>query len=49
MEKYFIKTFGCQMNKVDSERIAGWYQARGWKMTKSISEADEVVINTCSV
>ena len=37
------------MNKADSERIAGWYRARGWKPAKSIKEVDEIVINTCSV
>ena len=47
--KYFIKTYGCQMNKSDSERIAGWYESRGWKKAKKIEEADEIVINTCSV
>jgi len=49
MKKYFIKTYGCQMNKSDSERIAGWYESRGWKKAKKIEEADEIVINTCSV
>jgi len=49
MKKYFIKTFGCQMNKSDSERIAGCYGNRGWKRAKKIEEADEIVINTCSV
>jgi len=47
--KYFIKTYGCQMNKSDSEKIAGWYEGRGWKKAKKIEEADEIVINTCSV
>jgi len=37
------------MNKSDSERIAGWYESRGWKPAKKIEEADEIVINTCSV
>ena len=49
MPKYFIKTFGCQANKSDSERIAGDYQARGYEETLSWKEADEIVINTCSV
>jgi len=49
MKKYFIRTYGCQMNKSDSERIAGWYESRGWKKAKKIEEADEVVVNTCSV
>lgn len=47
--KYFIKTFGCQMNKADSERVAGWYQSRGFLPSKNIKEADEIIINTCSV
>ena len=48
-KKYFIKTFGCQQNVADSEKIAGWYEDRGWKKAKTIEEADEIVINTCSV
>ncbi len=47
--KYFVKTFGCQANKSDSERIAGDYQARGCQETSSWKDADEIVINTCSV
>lgn len=47
--KYFVKTFGCQANKSDSERIAGDYQARGYSETSSWKDADEIVINTCSV
>jgi len=49
MKKYFIRTFGCQMNLADSERIAGWYEANGWGKARAIEEADEVVIVTCSV
>jgi len=37
------------MNKSDSERVAGWYEGKGWKRAKKIEEADEIVINTCSV
>ncbi|MCJ7804783.1 MiaB/RimO family radical SAM methylthiotransferase [Patescibacteria group bacterium] len=48
-KKYFIKTYGCQMNVSDSERIVGWYQQNGWQEAKSMREADEVVIVTCSV
>lgn len=47
--KYFIKTFGCQSNKSDSERIAGDYQARGYREARSWKSADEIVINTCAV
>jgi tRNA-2-methylthio-N6-dimethylallyladenosine synthase len=49
MGKVFIKTFGCQSNKSDSERLLGDYQARGYEETSDWREADEVVINTCSV
>lgn len=37
------------MNKSDSERIAGDYQARGFKPAKTAKTADEIVVNTCSV
>jgi tRNA-2-methylthio-N6-dimethylallyladenosine synthase len=49
MKKFFIHTFGCQANKADSERIAGDYSARGYVEAKSWKQADEIVINTCSV
>lgn len=49
MKRYFIKTFGCQANKSDSERIAGDYQARGFSPSDTWQAADEIVINTCSV
>ncbi|KKT35942.1 MAG: RNA modification enzyme, MiaB family, bifunctional enzyme involved in thiolation and methylation of tRNA [Candidatus Collierbacteria bacterium GW2011_GWC1_45_47] len=44
-----IKTFGCQANKSDSERILGDYFARGFSETDDWKKADEIVINTCSV
>ncbi|MCX6793964.1 MAG: MiaB/RimO family radical SAM methylthiotransferase [Candidatus Gottesmanbacteria bacterium] len=47
--KYHIVTFGCAANEADSERIAAFYEARGYKKAKSIQEADDVVINTCMV
>lgn len=47
--KYFIKTFGCQQNKADSERIAAAFQARNMKEAKNYQEADYFVINTCMV
>jgi len=47
--KYFIKTFGCQQNKADSERIDTAFMARGMKRAKGYKDADYVVINTCMV
>jgi len=45
----FIKTFGCQSNKSDTERLLGDYAARGFAETADWKEATEIVINTCSV
>ncbi|KKS61541.1 MAG: (Dimethylallyl)adenosine tRNA methylthiotransferase MiaB, partial [Candidatus Collierbacteria bacterium GW2011_GWE2_42_48] len=49
MPSVFIKTFGCQANKSDSERILGDYSSRGYQETLEWKEADEIVLNTCSV
>ena len=49
MAKYFIKTYGCQMNYSDSERIAGVLELAGYKKISQESEADLIVINMCSV
>ncbi|OGE06400.1 hypothetical protein A3I53_01775 [Candidatus Curtissbacteria bacterium RIFCSPLOWO2_02_FULL_40_13b] len=48
-DSFFIKTFGCQQNLADSQRIASYYLARGFKIAKSIKSASEIVINTCMV
>jgi len=47
--KYLIETFGCQMNVHDSERMAGLLEQAGYEATEEASDADVVVINTCSV
>ena len=47
--KYFIETYGCQMNVHDSERIAGLLERSGYDAAESEHDADLVVINTCSV
>ena len=47
--KYLIETFGCQMNVHDSERMAGLLEQAGYEATDHASDADVVVINTCSV
>ena len=46
---YFVKTFGCQQNESDSERIEGDYQARGYRPVTDWRRADEIIINTCAV
>src|SRR6186713_464626 len=47
--KYFIETYGCQMNVHDSERIAGLLEQAGYDAAHEAEAADVVVINTCSV
>lgn len=47
--KYYIKTFGCQMNESDSERIATSFDSQGLQKTKEIKTADLVIFNTCGV
>ena len=49
MSGYFIWTIGCQMNKAESERLAGCLDAAGYRKVKSPREADLVVLNTCVV
>jgi len=47
--KYIVRTFGCQMNVHDSERIAGLLEADGLEQTDAIDDADVVVFNTCTI
>jgi tRNA-2-methylthio-N6-dimethylallyladenosine synthase len=46
---YWITTFGCQMNKADSERMAGILEAMGYREAGAELEADLVLYNTCSI
>jgi len=47
--KFYIHTFGCQMNKNDSERIAGVLRAAGGKISDTLEGSDLIIINTCAV
>ncbi|MDP1804933.1 MAG: tRNA (N6-isopentenyl adenosine(37)-C2)-methylthiotransferase MiaB, partial [Acidimicrobiales bacterium] len=47
--RFHLRTFGCQMNEHDSERIAGLLQADGLVETDSVDDADVVVLNTCCI
>ena len=44
-----IKSFGCQMNKLDTALVSAALQNAGFALTESVKEADAVLINTCSV
>jgi tRNA-2-methylthio-N6-dimethylallyladenosine synthase len=47
--RYLLRTFGCQMNEHDSERIAGLLTADGYVSTDDVAEAEVVVFNTCAI
>ena len=49
MPKFFIKTYGCQMNERDSEQVARSLLDRGYVTAATEAEADVVLLNTCSV
>ena len=49
MPKFFIKTYGCQMNERDSEQVAHSLITRGYERVESETQADVVLLNTCSV
>ncbi|MDQ3118215.1 MAG: tRNA (N6-isopentenyl adenosine(37)-C2)-methylthiotransferase MiaB [Verrucomicrobiota bacterium] len=49
MPKFYIKTYGCQMNERDSEQVAHSLLERGYEAVANEAEADVVLLNTCSV
>jgi len=49
MKKFFIQTFGCQMNVYDGWRIAAMLTHRGMVQTDQVSDADIIILNTCAV
>ena len=48
-KKFYIETFGCQMNAHDSEKVAGVLLARGYRPASSAADADLMLYNTCSI
>src|SRR5476649_2846531 len=46
---YEVRTYGCQMNVHDSERLSGLLEAAGYERAEDGSPADVVVLNTCAV
>ena len=46
---YLIRTFGCQMNEHDSERIGGMLRADGMTSTEDVEDAHVIVLNTCAI
>jgi tRNA-2-methylthio-N6-dimethylallyladenosine synthase len=48
-KKYIVRTFGCQMNEHDSERVSADLVAAGYDRTDDVEDADVVVLNTCCI
>src|SRR5262245_24494240 len=49
VKKVFIKTYGCQMNVYDSQRMGDALAASGYLPTETMAEADLVLLNTCHI
>ena len=48
-KKYFVKTYGCQMNEHDSENIEAMLEEMGYTKEENYEEADLIILNTCSI
>ncbi|MBN2558007.1 MAG: tRNA (N6-isopentenyl adenosine(37)-C2)-methylthiotransferase MiaB [Clostridia bacterium] len=46
---YMVKTFGCQMNESDSEKLAGWLEAMGYRPAVTEEDCSFIIFNTCCV
>jgi tRNA-2-methylthio-N6-dimethylallyladenosine synthase len=49
MKRFYLETFGCQMNVHDSEKVVGTLEQRGYEQVPSPAQADLVLYNTCSI
>ena len=49
MKKVFVKTYGCQMNVYDSERIIESLSEKGFTQSKEVKDSDVVIYNTCHI
>jgi tRNA-2-methylthio-N6-dimethylallyladenosine synthase len=48
-KKFYIRTYGCQMNEHDTEVMAGIFMALGYEATDSTDDADVILLNTCAI
>jgi tRNA-2-methylthio-N6-dimethylallyladenosine synthase len=49
MKTFFIETWGCQMNDLDSQRLSGSLKLRGWRRVDDERDANLILLNTCSI
>src|SRR5690606_8009828 len=47
--KFYIRTYGCQMNEHDTEVMAGIFMQLGFSLTDSVQDADVILLNTCAI
>lgn len=47
--KFYIRTYGCQMNEHDTEVMAGIFMALGYEATNSVDDANVILLNTCAI
>lgn len=47
--RFFVETWGCQMNELDSQRLSGQLMQQGILPTRDVQEADVILLNSCSV
>ena len=48
-KKFYVRTYGCQMNEHDSERIKGMLKSAGYTETDNLEESDIAILNTCAI
>src|ERR1700739_3585383 len=48
-KKFYLETFGCQMNVHDSEKVIGTLMSEGYRQVPTVEEADLILYNTCSI
>ena len=48
-KRIFIKSYGCQMNVYDSNRIKNLFEPKGYAETDNLTKADLIVLNTCHI
>ncbi len=48
-DRFFVETWGCQMNELDSQRMTGQLMEQGLLPTRTVEEADIILLNSCSV
>src|SRR6201998_4503609 len=48
-KKFYLETFGCQMNVHDSEKVIGTLISEGYRQVETVDDADLILYNTCSI